>query len=58
MDTDKIWLDSSDVNKESYKLSSAIRKNRRGGCLALITKKDFKAKLVSDAESRNFQCAK
>ena len=25
-DIDKIWLDSSDLNKESYKLSSAIKK--------------------------------
>ena len=57
-ETDKIWLDSSDLNKERYKLTSAIRENRRGGGLPLITKKDFKVKLDSNAELRMFQFAK
>ena len=57
-ETDKIWMDSSDLNKDRYKLTSAIRENRRGGGLALITKKDFKVKLDSNAELRTFQFAK
>ena len=57
-ETDKICIDSSDLNKDRYKLTSAIRENRRGGSLALITKKDFKVKLDSNAEFRTFQFAK
>ena len=57
-ETDKIWLVSSDLNRDSYKLTSAIRKSRRGGALVLVTKKDFKVNLVSDAELRMFQFAK
>ena len=55
---DKIWISSSDLNKDRYKLTSAIRENRRGGGLALITKKDFKVKLDSNAEFGAFQFAK
>ena len=43
-ETDKIWIDSSDLNKDRNKLTSAIRENGKGGGLALITKKDFKSK--------------
>ena len=57
-ETDKIWLNSSDLNKDRYKLTSAIKKSRRGGGLALITKKDIKVKLDSDAELRTFQFEK
>ena len=57
-ETDKIWLDSSYLNKDRYKLASAIRENRRGAGLALITKKDFKVKLDNNAEVRMFQFAK
>ena len=57
-ESDKIWIDSSDLNKDRYNLTSAIRENRRGAGLALITKKDFKVKLDSNAEFRTFQFAK
>ena len=57
-ETDKIWLDSSHLNKDRYKLTSAIRENRRGDGLALITKKEFTVKLDSNAELRTFQFAK
>ena len=53
-----IWIDSSDLNTDRYKLTSAIRENRKGGGLALITKKDFKVKLDSNVEFRTFQFAK
>ena len=56
-ETDKIWIDCCNLNKDRYNLTSAIRENRRGG-LALITKNDFTVKLVSNAELRTFQFAK
>ena len=57
-ETEKIWIDSSDLNKDQYNLTSAIRESRRGGGLALIRKNDFKVKLDSNAEFRTFQFAK
>ena len=57
-ETDKIWIDSPDLNMDRYNLTSAIRENRRVGGLALITKNDFKVKLDSNAEFRTFQFTK
>ena len=39
-DRDKVWLQSSDVNKDIYSLSSSIRTCKRGGGVGLIHRKN------------------
>ena len=56
-DRDKVWLQSSDVNKDIYSLSSSIRTCKRGG-VGLIHWKNTDVKLTEEKETKTFQVAK
>ena len=57
-ESDKIWLQSADINKTQYCFSSCARKGRRGGGLGLVSWKSLQVKLVDSRECSTFQVAK
>ena len=58
-DRDKVWLQSSDVNKDIYSLSSSIRTCKRGrGEWDLFIGKNTDVKLTEEKEAKTFQVAK
>ena len=57
-DRDKVWLQSSDVNKDIYSLSLSIRTCKRGGGVGLIHRKNTDVKLTEEKEAKAFQVAK
>ena len=56
-DADKVWISSSDLNKNGLKLLTSNRKSKQGGGLALVTKTKYKPKQVSQKELNTFQVA-
>ena len=57
-ESDKIWLQSMDINKIQYCFSSCARKAKRGGGLGLVSQKSLQVKLVDSRECSTFQVAK
>ena len=57
-DRDKVWLQSSDVNKDIYSLSLSIRTCKRGGGVGLIHQKNTDVILTEEKEAKTFQVAK
>ena len=57
-ESDKIWLQLTDINKTQYCFSSCARKARRGGGLGLVSRKSLQVKLVDSRECSTFQVAK
>ena len=51
---DKIWLECSDLSKNSFQIQSLNRKNRRGGGLALISTINIKIKVLENGEKSSF----
>ena len=43
-DEDGIWVQGSEFRKHNYKIDECHRSNRRGGGLALVTKRNLKVK--------------
>ena len=56
-DADKVWISSSDLNKNGLKLLTSNRKSKRGEGLALVRKTKYKPKQVSEKELNTFQVA-
>ena len=54
---DTVWLDASDLNKDTYSLQSAHHQNGWGGGLALIHRSTSNAKLVAKGQTRSFEYA-
>ena len=57
-ESDKIWLQSTDINKTQYCFSSCTTKAKRGGGLGLVSWKSLQVKLVDSRECSTFQVAK
>ena len=58
-DSDKQWIDKTELNKDGYTLSNSFRRDgRRGGGIALVHKDKYKIKLVEEKHMRTFQSAK
>ena len=57
-ESDKIWLQSMDINKTQYCFSSCARKAKRGVGLGLVSWKSLQVKLVDSTECSTFQMAK
>ena len=57
-ESDKIWLQSMDINKTQYCFSSCARKAKRGGGLGLVSQKSLQVKLVDSRQCSTFQVAK
>ena len=53
-DSDKIWLQDTDLNKKDLNLFSSNRKERRGGGLGLIIKKIYKTTTIAQGEFYTF----
>ena len=54
-DADKVWINSSDLNKNGLTLLTSNRKSKQGGGLALVGKTKYKPKQVSEKELNTFQ---
>ena len=46
MDDDKVWIDSTELLRPSYRMLTANRKGKRGGGIALICKSTLKIKHI------------
>ena len=57
-DSDKIWYESTTLNNDGLKISTANRKDRQGGGLALIHKAHITTKLLQKAHLMTFEFAK
>ena len=56
-DTDKMWIKSSEFNKNGYKIRVHNRDERQGGGLALIHKNNIKVKDIDKGFCRSFEYA-
>ena len=54
---DTIWLDTCDLNKDTYRIQSAHHQNSRGGGLALLHRSISDAKLVAKGQTRSLEFA-
>ena len=57
-DSDKIWLQATDVNKKDLSLFSFDRKERGGGGLGLIIRNIYNTTTIVQGELCTFQFAK
>ena len=55
--SDKLWLQSTPLNRDPYKILVHNRQNRRGGGIALILKSDFTTKLIRNGATNSFEYA-
>ena len=58
MDIDKIWYESTVVNKDQFQLLPSYRQGHQGGGIALVTKKNITTKLLDEGQLNTFQFAK
>ena len=55
MDDDKVWIDSTELLRPSYRMLTANRKGKRGGGIALICKSTLKTKHIRVGTKRSFE---
>ena len=54
---DAVRIDSSELNKNGYRISTSHRKERKGGGLALVYRENIKVKKLTSKELKTFQLA-
>ena len=54
-DSDNIWINACDLNKNGYKLSPVNRNQRRGGGVALVCTSTMNAKLIDSGSKQSFE---
>ena len=57
-DIDKIWHESTVLNRNEFQLFPSNRQGRQGGGIALVTKANIKTKLLDEGQLNTFQYAK
>ena len=57
-DEDGIWVQGSEFQKHNYKIDECHRRNRRGGGLALVTKRNLKVKREQQRITKELEYAK
>ena len=58
MDTDKVWWESTPLNKGSYRMSISNRSQKHGGRLSLVYKSHLPVTTLDDGELETFQYSK
>ena len=57
-DINKIWYESTVLNRNQFQLFPSNRQGRRGGGIPLVTKTNIKTKLLDEGQLNTFQFAK
>ena len=55
MDNDKVWIDSTELLRPSYRMLTANRKGKMGGGIALICKSTLKTKHIRVGTKQSFE---
>ena len=53
-DSNKIWYESTVLNRNEFQLFPSNRQGRRGGGIALVTKANIKTKLLDEGQLNTF----